>query len=134
MANLAGQRHPMSSTTMARTIGAAFGLVFVLVNSGDVDTPWSWVLRALGVVAFVGVIVRAWGRAGVSIQPRPAALRVYWVSVALEAVALVAGSRLLDAQGRAAYGVAWVAFVVGFHFLPSRGPSGRPPFFRSDFF
>ena len=118
----------MSSTTITRTIGAVFGLVFILVNSGVVDSPWSWVLRALGVVAFVGVMVHAWARDDVSVQPRPAALRVYWVSVALEAVALVAGSRLLADQGRAAYGVAWVAFVVGFHFLPFAWAFRTPSF------
>ncbi|CAN5603174.1 hypothetical protein BH11ACT8_BH11ACT8_11930 [soil metagenome] len=108
----------MSSTTIARTIGATFGLVFVLVNAGTVDTPWSWVLRALGVVAFAGVMWRAWSHADVAVQPRPSALRVYWASVALEVVALIAGTRLLAAHGHGEYGVAWVAFVVGFHFLP----------------
>ncbi len=113
---------------MARTIGAAFGLVFVLVNSGVVDSPYSWALRALGVVAFVAVMVRAWGREDVSVQPRPAALRIYWVSVALEVVALIAGGRLLADHGRADYGVAWVAFVVGFHFLPFAWAFRTPSF------
>jgi hypothetical protein len=118
----------MSSTAVARTIGAAFGLVFVLVNSGVVASPGSWVLRALGVVALVAVMVRAWGRHDVPVQPRPAALGVYWASVAVEAVALVAGGRLLADLDRAAYGVAWVAFIVGFHFLPFAWAFRTPSF------
>ena len=113
---------------MARTIGAVFGLVFVLVNTGVVDSPWSWLLRALGVVAFLGVMALAWGRDDVPVQPRAAALRVYWICVVLEVVALVLGSRLLADHGRAEYGVAWVAFVVGFHFLPFAWAFRTPSF------
>jgi hypothetical protein len=128
MADVEGSHRSMSSTTMARAIGAGFGLVFVLVNSGLVDSPWAWVLRVIGVAAFVVVLVGAWGRDEVSVQPRSEAVRVYWVSVALEAVALVLGSRLLADHGRREYGIAWVAFVVGFHFLPFARAFRTPSF------
>jgi len=128
VAILDDQRHPMHSTAIARTIGASFGLVFVLANSGAAAPPWSWLLRALGVVALVGVVTAAWGRNDANVHPRRAALRTYWVSVALEGVALVVGSRLLADHGQAAYGVAWVAFVVGFHFLPFAWAFRMPSF------
>lgn len=118
----------MSSTRTARTIGAVFGLVFVLVNSGVVGAPWSWGLRVLAAVALVAVVVRSRGRADVPVEPRPSALRVYWASVALEVVALSLGSRLLADQGHADYGVAWVALVVGFHFLPFAWAFRTPSF------
>jgi hypothetical protein len=123
-----GKRHPMSSRTVARAIGATFGLVFIMVNAGAVDSPWSSVLRALGVVAFVGVIWSGWGRGDVAVRSRPGALRFYWASVALEAFALVVGSRVLTDSGRAEYGVAWVAFAVGFHLLPFAWAFNTPSF------
>lgn len=42
--------------------------------------------------------------------------RSYWVIVAIEALALFAGTRLLSGIGHPELGVAWVAFVVGTHF------------------
>lgn len=109
----------MDSARTARLVGACFGLVFVLVNASAVATPWSWVLRALGVAGAVVVLLRLRSPASATVlQPRPAAIRVYWTSVLVEAVALVAGTRLLAAAGHGQYGIAWVAFVVGVHFLP----------------
>ncbi len=113
---------------MARTIGAGFGLVFVLVNAGVIGSPWSWLLRALGVLVFLTVIKLAWSRDDVVIQPRPAALRVYWTCVILEVVALALGTRFLADQDRPEYGVAWVAVVVGFHFLPFAWAFRTPSF------
>src|SRR5699024_11079745 len=42
--------------------------------------------------------------------------RAYWIIVAIEAIALFAGARLLSALGHPELGVAWVAVVVGTHF------------------
>ena len=102
------------------TIGTAFGLVFVLVNAGALPAPWPPLLRVAGVLAFVGVQL-----ALRSAARRPAPVREggggftrgYWVVVAVEVVALVAGvqvlARVFDVPEA---GVAWVALVVGLHF------------------
>lgn len=120
----------MSSTLTARVIGAFFGLAFVLINASAAPTPWSWVLRVLGIAAFVGAVLRLRRLGEITVRPRPSAIRIYWASVILEAAALVLGTRLLADGGHGAYGVAWVAFVVGVHFLPFawafRQPAFRP--------
>jgi hypothetical protein len=41
----------------------------------------------------------------------------YWLVVAIEAVALFAGTRILTDLGHPELGVAWVAVVVGTHFF-----------------
>lgn len=109
-------------------VGAAFGLVFVLVNSAGLGT-WTTVIRVAGVLAAVVVVadlVRRLGRAsapggdgpgGDGTAPSPWG-RGYRLVVAAEAVALFGGVqvvvRLLDAPQ---YAVAWVCFVVGVHFV-----------------
>lgn len=120
----------MSSTLTARFIGACFGLAFVLANASDVPAPLSWLIRALGVVLFVGVCVRLRSAGEVRVQPRRSAIGVYWTSVVLEVAALVVGTRILATHGQGEYGVAWTAFIVGVHFVPFawafRQPAFRP--------
>jgi hypothetical protein len=100
-------------------IGAAFGTVFVLVNSGPpLPAALGWVLRALAVVvlaAVVGLGLRAGGRP--TLDDRPVFGPSSRVIVVGEVVLLVAGFfvlRLLDAPVEA--NVAWIATVVGLHF------------------
>jgi len=56
----------MRQQFLGALIGAAFGTVFVVVNSGDpLPAAAGWVLRALAVVALAAVVVlgvRAGGR------------------------------------------------------------------------
>lgn len=108
-------------------VGAVFGLVFVLVNSGGLGT-WTTVLRVGGVVVALLVVadlVRrlgpAAGGAGGAAQRAPAVSpwgRGYRLVVLAEAVALFGGVqvvvRLLDAPR---YAIAWVCLVVGVHFV-----------------
>ncbi len=123
-------------------VGVGFGLVFVLVNSAGLG-GWTTVLRVAAVVVAVVVVVDLVRRLGPAAGPGgpaaasdpteatdpigatgPAARRVgpwsrgYLLVVAAEAVALFGGVqvvvRLLDAPR---YAIAWVAFVVGVHFV-----------------
>lgn len=106
-------------------VGAVFGLVFVLVNSGGLGT-WTTVLRVAGVVVALLVVadlVRRLGPAagGSDRASTPASSpwgRGYRLVVLAEAVALFGGVqvvvRLLDAPR---YAIAWVCFVVGVHFV-----------------
>ncbi|MEV6875699.1 hypothetical protein [Amycolatopsis sp. NPDC051128] len=109
----------MRQQFLGALIGAAFGTVFVLVNSGDpLPAAVAWVLRALAVVALAAVVVlgvRAGGRP--TLEGRPMFGPSYRVIVIGEVVLLVAGFfvlNLLDAPVQA--NVAWIATVVGLHF------------------
>jgi hypothetical protein len=120
----------VTSGRTARLIGAAFGLVFIWVNADVVGSPWSWILRGLGLVIAicVGLALALARRPETDLAPRSTAIRVYWWCVVAEVVALFAGTRLLDANGHGEYGVAWVAFVVGLHFLPFSWAWRHPEF------
>lgn len=109
-------------------IGLVFGLVFVEVNSGDLPYDWSFGLRAAGVM--IGVMLFAgllWRRRSLDRAEQTTDLfnRRYWVVVAVEVVALLAGmviiNRVLDADR---FIVAWIAVVVGVHFF-GLGPVWR---------
>lgn len=109
----------MRQQFLGALIGAAFGTVFVLVNSGDpLPAGLGWVLRALAVLALAAVVVlgvRAGGRP--TLDGRPVFGPSYRVIVIGEVVLLVAGFfvlSLLDAPVQA--NVAWIATVVGLHF------------------
>jgi hypothetical protein len=79
------------------------------------------VLRVLGVAAFVAVLI------ALCRPPRPAAVtrpagggfrRGYWLVVAGEVVAIAVGQALLNGPLHAAQAaVAWIALVVGAHFI-----------------
>jgi hypothetical protein len=103
------------------TVGTAFGLVFVLVNAGPLPAAVATVLRVAAVVAFVGVqlALRRPADAAPAAEPaRPMYGRGYRLVVVVEVVALFGGlqvvARVLDAPEA---GVAWVATVVGLHFV-----------------
>jgi hypothetical protein len=123
----------VTSGTTARLIGAVFGLLFILVNAGTAGSPWSWIIRGAGVVAAAAVGWTLARRPEVVLAPRSSAIRVYWWCVLAEVVALFAGTRLLDAGGHGEYGVAWVAFIVGLHFLPFSWAWRHPEFIELGF-
>jgi hypothetical protein len=113
------------------TIGTVFGLIFVLVNAGELPSPWPLVVRACGVLAFVAVqlALRTAALRTAALRTaaqRPAAERVngagfnrgFGIVVAIEVIALIGGlqvlSRVFDAPEA---GVAWISVVVGLHFV-----------------
>lgn len=110
----------MSSEKWGSTIGAAFGLAFLLVNTGSLPTEIGLPLRVLGVVAFIAVLV-AVRRAAPAPPADPARggfTRVYWLVVAAEVVAIVVGLALLNGPLDLPHAaVAWIALVVGVHFF-----------------
>ncbi|MFF4413631.1 hypothetical protein ACFYY8_13950 [Streptosporangium sp. NPDC001559] len=106
-------------------VGAVFGAVFVFVNArSPLDDVVVTVLRVLAGLA-VAAVLALWF-AGVR---RPAAAvsggaagtmfgRGYLIVVAVEVLALFGGLRLLAALGASAeVNVAWVAIIVGVHFV-----------------
>lgn len=108
-------------------IGGSFGMAFVGINSAGLASGTRiplLVIAALALALIVVLALRSYRRngrpAGTPAPSRgsgPPFGRKYWLVVAIEAVALFAGSRLLTGLGVPELGVAWVSFVVGTHFF-----------------
>ena len=103
-------------------IAVSFGLVFVLANTDAVTEPWRTLLRVAAVVVAVGLLVGAVltlrrGASGPPVEGR-AWGRGYWVVVGVEVLALVVGLVVINGVlGVPRFAVAWVALVVGVHFV-----------------
>ncbi|MEV4836391.1 hypothetical protein AB0K05_17830 [Nonomuraea sp. NPDC049486] len=104
-------------------IGAVFGMVFVAINANAPLPPSAGTaLRVIAGLALASVVVM-WFLAGrrtrgSAAEPGGMFNRRYVVIVVLEALALFGGLRLLDALGWPEQsGVAWIALVVGIHFV-----------------
>jgi hypothetical protein len=112
----------MKAEKFGSLIGAGFGLVFVLANTGAVPSGVAVVLRVLGVGAFAAVFVMAGRRLPQMGAVRPLAGRGfgqrYWIVVAVEFVAIAVGLALLNGPLHTPLAtVAWISFVVGAHFF-----------------
>ncbi|AIJ24227.1 hypothetical protein AMETH_4135 [Amycolatopsis methanolica 239] len=101
-------------------IAIVFGLVFVLVNSGGLTAPWPLVLRIAAAVVAVALFVvlarrgKPEGGAGTAFFDR----HRFQLIVAAEVVALFAGLFVINGVlGHGEVGVAWIAVVVGVHFV-----------------
>jgi len=113
--------------SLGTIIGAVFGAVFIFANAGD-PLPFA-VVMALRVLAVVGLIVaiasavtaRRRADAGADTDaPRPPMFGgKYWLIVVIEFAAIFGGAALLRALDAPVHTtIAWVAFVVGVHFIP----------------
>ncbi|MEU6786706.1 hypothetical protein ABZ912_46575 [Nonomuraea angiospora] len=104
-------------------VGAVFGAVFVVVNAqSPLNTLTVNVLRAAACLAAASVVAMwfvAARREHTGGGPRRNMFgRGYLIVVAAEALLLFGGLRVLAAWGLPAQAnVAWVAFVVGVHFI-----------------
>lgn len=112
----------MTPNRAGLVIGAAFGLVYVLVNATALASPAGRVVQAVGVVAFVAVLVALWRARSAPIgegPPREGFGPVYWIVLAAELVAMFGGNLLLNGPLALPEGVLpWITLVVGVHFLP----------------
>ncbi|AZL07821.1 hypothetical protein CIK62_05270 [Brevibacterium aurantiacum] len=118
---------PAAGAEIGSLIGGAFGLVFLIVNSAGFSTLGRTLVLIVGIAAFAAIAflaLRGLGRmkraqaqtADSQVRTGGPFGRSYWIIVAIEAVALFGGIRLLSGMGHPELGVAWVAFVVGTHF------------------
>lgn len=107
-------------------IAGVFGLVFVLVNSAGLTLGIRVPLLVAAAAALVAVLVlsyRDFRRSLADTAEEDQAPRSpvfgwrYWTVVAIEAVALFGGTRLISGLGHPELGIAWVAVVVGTHFF-----------------
>jgi hypothetical protein len=103
-------------------IAAIAGLVFIFVNGAALPGGIAAAVRGLGVVAFIVmmtlVVLRRGGEQRAAPVPDQRAWRTYWSLVILEVILLPIGSVTLTRLGHPELGVAWVALIVGVHFLP----------------
>lgn len=103
-------------------IGAAGGLAFVMINSGELPTPLEWIARVIGVLIagfVVWRVIAGSGRPDSGPPPSRNAMRVYWACVLAEVVAIPLGAAVItNVIGRPELVVLWVVFIVGAHFLP----------------
>lgn len=107
-------------------IGAVLGAVFVVVNAQSPLNPGvGTVLRVVAIAGAVAVLAlwflsqRRLHASAAPVETRQNMFsKGYWIVVAIEAVLLFGGTKLLTAWGVAPQvNVAWVAVVVGVHFL-----------------
>jgi hypothetical protein len=126
-------------------VGATGGLVFVLANTHTpLDAAESVALRILAVVGLVALVAlslvagRPFGGRGSVSEGRPASDeaswfgRRFWLIVAGELALFQVGFQLLRVLGAPPESrVAWIAFVVGLHFVAFarlwRAPGLAPP-------
>ncbi|MFI5954792.1 hypothetical protein [Cryptosporangium sp. NPDC051539] len=70
------------------------------------------------VVAIAGIVLAVRSPSGSSPMADPRTRTRYFVTVGIEVALIWAGSALLGATGHDEYVAAWIAFVVGVHFVP----------------
>jgi hypothetical protein len=119
-----GRRRP-SGLVVGSLIGTSFGLVFILANSGDLPPPWPAIVRAAGsfmaLLLLIGIVVVA-RRVPSTVPGNSDAAgfmgRGYRIIVGAEVIALFGGLALINGVlHRSEVAVAWVAVVVGVHFI-----------------
>lgn len=110
----------MSRDASAGLVGGIFGLVFVLVNAGDLPGPFDLAVRVCGIALFIGVVALLYRSRGGTPMPEggPRAWKVYRIAVAAEVIALFGGTNLLSRTGHGDLSLPWVVIVVGVHFIP----------------
>ncbi|MDN5757858.1 MAG: hypothetical protein L0H59_04910 [Tomitella sp.] len=130
----------MRGQVIGSLIAAAFGLVYVVVNSWPLPSAVTWAVRVCAIVLFVAIATLAVtasllpSRAAPaaetaspsqldhaptdSAHPRTVFTRGYWLVVGAEVVALFGGLAVINNLLHAPHaGVAWVSVVVGVHFF-----------------
>ncbi len=124
MTGSSNQTRQQSGLMTGSLIALSFGTVFVMVNSGGLPSPWPIVIRVIAVVTAVALLIAVLRVRGLAIEERPGEVvgfadQRYWYAVAGEVIALVVGLYLINQVFDAPeVGIAWVAVVVGLHFVP----------------
>ncbi|WP_155375063.1 V-type ATP synthase subunit I domain-containing protein [Catellatospora vulcania] len=125
----------MRGERIGAMIGSIGGLVFILVNAGQLSAPVDTLVRVVGVLAFVAVVwfavIRPVGVPGPAEPPSRQAIRVYGFSVTAMALGIPVGAGVINnVLHQPVLTVPWVVLVVGAHFLPFAGAFRAPVFAR----
>ena len=116
----------MKGRGLGSLIGGVGGLVFVLVNAGEL--PAGTAMRGAAVVLFVATVVAAFRVQDDGPPPGRTALRTYGISVVAEVLAIPVGAAVLTRLGHEELVLPWVVLVLGAHFLPFSWAFGEPLF------
>lgn len=115
---------PGTGAAIGSLIGTGFGLVFIEVNGAHLPGPAVGVTRIAGAVIAVVLIALIAAASRRSRAESPSGERAslvgrgYWITVMLEATALMAGLTVINTVlHHSQVAVAWVALVVGIHFF-----------------
>ncbi len=102
------------------SIGAAFGVVFVIANAGALGRPTEVALRLLALGAFMACLVCVVRSSRVAVAGEPLHFGPeYWAVVAGEVAFLLAGRYILNGPlDRPEAALPWLTLVVGVHFFP----------------
>jgi hypothetical protein len=100
-------------------IGGVFGLVYVIANTATLASALAAALRAIAIVAFIGLFVAMRRISHWEASPvRRRFGRGFWIVVVGEVSALLLGALVLTGPLNAGDAViAWVSVVVGVHFI-----------------
>ncbi|WP_191842074.1 hypothetical protein [Catellatospora chokoriensis] len=125
----------MRGERIGAMIGSIGGLIFVLINAGQLAAPVDTLARVVGVLAFVAVVwfavIRPSGAQGPAEPPSRQAIRVYGASVTAMAVGIPVGAGIVNnVLHQPLLTVPWVVFAVGAHFLPFAAAFRAPVFGR----
>ncbi len=107
--------------SVAALIGSTLGLVYVVVNAGVLPTPAREVVRALGVLAFLVVLLRVRTSRSPTDDPptgRSGFGHGYWRIVAAEVLVGLGGAVIITRPlGTPNAALPWITLVVGVHFF-----------------
>ncbi|THV41275.1 hypothetical protein [Glycomyces buryatensis] len=114
-------------------IGAIGGLVFILVNAGELPGAIALTLRCIGIAGFAFVVwytqIRTRGYQSAAEPPTSKAMRVYWICVIAEVLSIPVGAMVINnVIDQPDLTVCWVVLVVGVHFLPFAKAFNAPIF------
>ena len=113
------QQPPHRAVLTGCAVAAGFGTAWALFGASGLPTAARGPVRMLGIVAGVVIIGRS-VRLRRTAPPAPTSTfrsPAYRTVVALEVAAIAGGLAALSATGHGEYVAAWVATVVGMHFL-----------------
>ena len=119
----ARKRHAEVSPSRGVLTGALiygiFGIAWAEWGASGLSGGVAEAFRIVGIVVGVVVIARSvrLRRSLPTGSPTMFASSTYWWVVALEVAALIGGNAALGVTGHGGYVAAWVAFVVGAHFM-----------------
>ncbi len=110
---------PDRGALTACVIAAAFGIAWTLWGASGLPAVAQGAVRGTGIVVGVLIIIRSVRLRRAAPLARESLVRSpsYRGVVAAEAIAIVGGDAALAASGHLEYVAAWVAGVVGIHFL-----------------
>ncbi|MDI1462638.1 hypothetical protein QEZ54_16820 [Catellatospora sp. KI3] len=116
-------------------IGSIGGLVFILINAGQLSAPVDTVVRIVGVLGFVAVVwfavIRPSGARGPAEAPSRRAIRIYGTSVTAMVLGIFVGANVINnVLHQPVLTLPWVVLLVGAHFLPFAGAFHAPVFAR----